>query len=58
MASLIGAEVGLDTKACDLIRRTAPLHDIGKISQLSKSLWKVSLATQISMVKHRKVAEI
>ena len=31
MASLIGAELGLDTKACDLIRRTAPLHDVGKI---------------------------
>ena len=31
MASLLGAELGLDTRACDLIRRTAPLHDIGKI---------------------------
>lgn len=31
MASLLGAELGLDTQACDLIRRTAPLHDIGKI---------------------------
>ena len=31
LASLLGSELGLDAKACDLIRRTAPLHDIGKI---------------------------
>jgi putative two-component system response regulator len=46
MASLIGAEVGLDTKACDLIRRTAPLHDIGKISVADAVLPKPGRLTE------------
>jgi putative two-component system response regulator len=31
MASLLAAELGLDARQVDLIRRTAPLHDVGKI---------------------------
>jgi len=31
MASLIGAEFGMSAREVDLIRRTAPLHDVGKI---------------------------
>lgn len=31
LAGLLAAEIGLTTAAVDLIRRTAPLHDVGKI---------------------------
>jgi len=47
MASLLGAELGLDTQACDLIRRTAPLHDIGKIGVPDSVLRKPGRLTEV-----------
>lgn len=45
-AALISSEVRLDTKACDLTRRTAPPHDIGKISVANAVLRKPDRLTE------------
>lgn len=53
LSSLIGSELGMDIRTVDLFRRTAPLHDVGKIGVPDSILRKPGrlTATEFELMK-------
>lgn len=53
-AALLGEALGLDAATCDMIRQTAPLHDVGKIAIPDAILLKRGRLTEEEMENMRR----
>ena len=53
-AALLGEALGLDAATCDMIRQTAPLHDVGKIAIPDAILLKPGRLTEEEMESMRR----
>ncbi|MBL8486373.1 MAG: HD domain-containing protein [Rhodocyclaceae bacterium] len=58
LAAIVGARAGLDKATCDLLRRAAPMHDLGKIGIPDAILNKAGPLTPEEWVEMRRHPEI
>ena len=58
LAAIVGARAGLDKATCDLLRRAAPMHDVGKIGIPDAILHKAGPLTPEEWTEMRRHPEI